>query len=429
MRYPARMLFTSVLGLALLLVAAWSVQAQSPTPQPTLAQSVADLQKTPADSSLREKIIKLALGMKPAPPVPEEVDKHEGAAEYAFKHAKTESDYADSAREYEQALLIAPWLAADYFNCGVAYEKAGDPKSAARFFSFYLMAAPEAQDAREVRKRIGGLEYASEQAAKEKLASDRTERQRQEEALAEAKKGGPEGKWRLHLRNGHNADLPARFLVLEKDSSGSITVKEADVSLDRAQTIGVQVDGRNIKFTVVDWFFSHCWDLTLSEDRKWLSGTQTLLHQDVQQIARTRKEGAIFDHLTEEDFRPETVQYERQEELSREAIAARSQQAQKDEWLRKLDGARYAYHERDQYGNVYYITLDIHGDEIAVGRFESGVWQKSNILGSESFVIQGRHFVIKDLTFGRDEQGTISDDGQTITFSLGSKGFVYRREH
>ena len=32
------------------------------------------------------------------------------------KNAETESDFADVATEYEKALLIAPWSAADYFK-------------------------------------------------------------------------------------------------------------------------------------------------------------------------------------------------------------------------------------------------------------------------------------------------------------------------
>ena len=135
--------------------------AQAQSPQQTLNQYVADLQKNPNDYALREKIIKHAQTMKPAPALPSAVIKHEGAAEYAFKNAKSESDYLDSANEYEKALLIAPWLAIDYFNCGVAYEKAGQFKKAITQFNLYLIAAPEAQDTNAVLKRIGGLEYAA----------------------------------------------------------------------------------------------------------------------------------------------------------------------------------------------------------------------------------------------------------------------------
>ena len=141
--------------------------AQAQTPQHTLNQYIADLQKNPGDYALREKIIRHVQTMKQKPSIPAEVIKHEGAAEYAFKSAKNESDYLDSAKEYEKALLIAPWLAIDYFNCGVAYEKAGQFNKAIAQFNLYLVAAPDAQDANTVRKRIGGLEYAAGKASRE----------------------------------------------------------------------------------------------------------------------------------------------------------------------------------------------------------------------------------------------------------------------
>ncbi len=134
--------------------------------QETLNQYVSDLQKNPTDQALREKIIKLALTLNPKPVVPQDVVMHEGAAEYAIKHAKTATDFADAAKEYEQALLSAPWIAADYFNCGVAYEKAEQYDAAIRNFNLYLAASPGAKDTNDVLKRIGGLEYAANKAAK-----------------------------------------------------------------------------------------------------------------------------------------------------------------------------------------------------------------------------------------------------------------------
>ncbi len=155
----------AVLALALLLVLPFSVQAQSP--QQTLNQYIADLQKNPGDYALREKIIKHVQTMRPAPAVPQEAEKFEGRAEFAIKSAKTEVDFLDAAKEYEKALLIAPWVPAYYFNQGIAFEKAGKLKEAKRSFEMYLLAAQNAQDARDVRKRIAGLEYAIEKAAKE----------------------------------------------------------------------------------------------------------------------------------------------------------------------------------------------------------------------------------------------------------------------
>lgn len=141
--------------------------AQAQTAQEALRQYVSDLQKAPADMALREKIIRHVQTMKKNPPIPEQAEKFEGRAEFAAKSAKTEADFADAAREYEKALLAAPWVAAYYFNLGVMQEKAGQTQAAKQNFEFYLLAAPNALDARDVRKRIAGLEYAMEKAAKE----------------------------------------------------------------------------------------------------------------------------------------------------------------------------------------------------------------------------------------------------------------------
>jgi tetratricopeptide (TPR) repeat protein len=158
--YPA-----TLLTVILLCAFISAVQAQSP--QQLLDQYIADLQKNPNDYALREKIIRHVQTMKPAPAIPLEAEKFEGRAEFAIKNAKTEADFLDAAREYEKALLVAPWASAYYFNQGIAFEKAGTLKEAKQSFEFYLLAMPNAQDARDVRKRIAGLEYAIEKATRE----------------------------------------------------------------------------------------------------------------------------------------------------------------------------------------------------------------------------------------------------------------------
>jgi tetratricopeptide (TPR) repeat protein len=149
------------------LMAGTQLQAQDSadgTSRDQLRQLTAQLQQSPGDQALREKIIALALTISRKPETPDGAIMAEGAAEYAFKNAKSSSDFSDSAKQYEKALVLAPWLAADYFNCGVAHEKAGENKEAIRSFSTYLIAAPNADDALAVKKRIGGLQYAAQKA-------------------------------------------------------------------------------------------------------------------------------------------------------------------------------------------------------------------------------------------------------------------------
>jgi tetratricopeptide (TPR) repeat protein len=166
----------------LLLISKASLAQQGSSPREQLKQYVADLQKNPDDRALREKIIRLVLTITPKPSVPPEALESEGAAEFAFKNAKSSANYADAARQYEKALLAAPWVAADYFNLGVAKEKADLPRNAIESFELYLMAAPEAEDATEVRKRIGGLKYGLVQQETE-AAAERARRNAELEAI------------------------------------------------------------------------------------------------------------------------------------------------------------------------------------------------------------------------------------------------------
>lgn len=146
----------------------WTVaqMAQAQSPQETLNQFVAELQKSPNDHARREKIIRHVQTMSPAPTLPLEAERYEGRAEFAVKNARNEADFLDAALEYGKALLVAPWVGPYYFNQGIAYEKAGKLQDAKRSFGYYLLAEPSAKDAREVRKRIAGLEFAIERAAR-----------------------------------------------------------------------------------------------------------------------------------------------------------------------------------------------------------------------------------------------------------------------
>jgi len=158
MRQTARILLTSAFGVALILAAIWSLPAQVPSPQATLTQSVADLQKSPTDAALREQIIKLVLEMKPAPTVPEEVKGFMASGTSLFIAAKVPEDFKQAAAEFEKATLAAPWLAEAYYNLGTAQEKAGMSAEAAESLRLYLLAAPKAPDAKAVGVHLNGLQ-------------------------------------------------------------------------------------------------------------------------------------------------------------------------------------------------------------------------------------------------------------------------------
>lgn len=155
----------------IILVCTSAVQAQSP--QQTLNQYVADLQKNPNDYALREKIIRHVQTMKPAPAVPEEAKRHLVRGKAAFKGAKEARDFNDAADEFKKALLYAPWLAEGYYNLGVIQDKAGQYDDAMKNLKFYLIAAPKAPDAEKVKELVYEIEYRKEKAVKDKEAASR----------------------------------------------------------------------------------------------------------------------------------------------------------------------------------------------------------------------------------------------------------------
>lgn len=138
--------------------------ANAESPREQLQQMVEQLQKSPTGNALREKIIKLAQTIKPAPAVPEEAERFEGRAQFAFKNAKSPADYLDAAKEYEKAIAAAPWVPGYYADLCTIYEKAEKYAEAKKSCEFFLASSPSAQDASDVRKRIAGLEFAIEKA-------------------------------------------------------------------------------------------------------------------------------------------------------------------------------------------------------------------------------------------------------------------------
>ena len=141
--------------------------AQAQSPQATLTQYLADLQKSPNDNALREKIIRHVQTMKQKPPIPEEAERYMARGAAAVKGAKTEKDFQDAATEFEKASLAAPWLPAVYYNLGITQDKAGRYKEAIQSLKLYLLAAPDASDAKAVKNLTYEIEYRQEKAAKE----------------------------------------------------------------------------------------------------------------------------------------------------------------------------------------------------------------------------------------------------------------------
>ncbi len=139
-----------------------TAHAQSPRDQ--FQQMMEQLQQSPNDTALREKIITLAPTLKPAPALPDAAVTNEGRARFAFGHAKSENDYLVAAKEYEKAVAAAPWVLNLYSDLCMAYEKAGKFVDAKRNCGFYLIGLTDPAEITEVKGRIAGLEFGIEKA-------------------------------------------------------------------------------------------------------------------------------------------------------------------------------------------------------------------------------------------------------------------------
>jgi len=141
---------------------ALTASAFAQSPREELQQMVKQLQQTPNDNALREKIIGLAQAVKPALAVPDEALRHEGRGATAFKNANDVSGFIDAAREFEAASLVAPWVSGYYSDMCTAYEKGGALAEAVRACRLYSLAVTDGKERHAAKLRTAGIEYEAE---------------------------------------------------------------------------------------------------------------------------------------------------------------------------------------------------------------------------------------------------------------------------
>ena len=193
--------YASLLALTALFMGAATAQAQSP--QHTLNQYVAELQKSPNDYALREKIINHVQTMKPAPAVPDEARRFMNRGMAAAEGAKTESDYRDAIQEFQKTVNIAPWLGSGYRNLAVMQDKAGQYAQAVQNLKLFLLTNPPAADAEAAKTLIDKIEYRQEKAAKESSPAAMAEKKRQEEGAFLKKIDG--ARYKYHYSGSRDA--------------------------------------------------------------------------------------------------------------------------------------------------------------------------------------------------------------------------------
>jgi hypothetical protein len=141
-----------ILGL---FVFASGAHAQSPREQ--WQQLVSQLQTTPTDTALRERIIKLAAELKPAPAIPEEAREPFVMGVTVLKKASDPAGASKAADLFTRALAIAPWFADAYYNRAMARETAGQYELAIADIKLYLGFKLTDNERREAQDKMYAL--------------------------------------------------------------------------------------------------------------------------------------------------------------------------------------------------------------------------------------------------------------------------------
>ncbi len=177
------------------------------TPQEQLQPLVTQLKTTPTDNSLREKIIKLAVTMKPSPEIPEDARRPFVRGNTAIKEATGPDDYANAIKLYLETLALAPWWGDAYFNLAKGQELHQDYDAAIQSTKFFLMTSPPATEARDAQDHI----YALEEKRDKKLASDKVKAAADAENAKQSEIKAQEqriiGTWQASLR------APDRYII------------------------------------------------------------------------------------------------------------------------------------------------------------------------------------------------------------------------
>ena len=135
-----------------------AMTAYARSPRDEVQQLTAQLQKTPYDNVLREKIVKLAIGIKPVLAIPEEARRSFIIGETMFKQAKTLRPAYEAANAFQTASTLAPWWGEAYWNLAVAQQFIGQYVGAKESLRFYLLTNLSAADRRAAQDRLYAID-------------------------------------------------------------------------------------------------------------------------------------------------------------------------------------------------------------------------------------------------------------------------------
>ena len=160
---------TSQLFIVVFTFLALAANADAQSPREQLQQMVEQLQKTPTDNALREKIIKLVQTLKPAPAISEEAREPFVMGATVLKKASDPAGASKAVDLFTQALTIAPWFAEAYYNRALARETAGLFEPAIDDLKLYLEFKLTDAERREAQDKIYSLKADAQLATAKKI--------------------------------------------------------------------------------------------------------------------------------------------------------------------------------------------------------------------------------------------------------------------
>lgn len=95
------------------------------------------LQASPDDNALRTRVVKLAMKMKPAMPLPFEAESIKAETQIAMQAAKSPAEYTAIASQYEKLIAAAPWVLSNYYELCKVYGKAEQYEAAKTNCEFF----------------------------------------------------------------------------------------------------------------------------------------------------------------------------------------------------------------------------------------------------------------------------------------------------
>jgi len=305
-----RIAMLSAICLSLAIVGTQAYAAKkSVASDDTLEQYVDELKPNPTDVAIRKKIIKQALSMKPAPTVPEAAERNMARGIAFFNKATDSTGFKKAIVEFEAATLAAPWLGVAYYNLGIAQEKSGLYPEAIQSLKLYLLASPDAKNAREVKNKIYALEVDLEErqaaktpppapvisdASKAPLMGAKADLAIESEKQLKVIKMPPQaqekkstlpnyfGVWAFK-DTAREEEITVQAFEIGKNAAGDLVVIPPKRSADYVASVTVfEIADRNLKVQIKwkmtspkeYWYFkTESYDLTLSEDGAKLSGS------------------------------------------------------------------------------------------------------------------------------------------------------------